>query len=268
MFRKGIWLIIPLALLSGVLRITSLFGQASSVGNREDGKRIFQRETFGGNGRTCLTCHSTETGTVSPQDALARFTNNPRDPLFLHDGSDDGLGHGVSRILKDATILIEIPLPPNVSLADDPAARSVILRRGIPTTLNTPALDPVLMLDGRQPHLVSQAAGAIQAHYQNTQIPDPRALQRIAEFQVTDSFFSSSALKNFAASGRAPTLPEGRTESEKRGRLFFDDAPHDPFKGEKHGLCAECHNGPMMNETSRFNPLPIPIGTRFQSIRG
>ena len=266
MFRKGIWLIIPLALLSGVLRITSLFGQGSSVGNREDGKRIFQRETFGGNGRTCLTCHSTETGTVSPQDALARFRNNPRDPLFLHDGSDDGLGHGVSRILKDGTILIEIPLPPNVSLADDPTARSVILRRGIPTTLNTPALEPVLMLDGRQPDLVSQAAGAIQAHYQNTQIPDPRALQRIAEFQVTDSFFSSSALKNFAASGRAPTLPEGRTESEKRGRLFFDDAPHDSFKGEKHGLCAECHNGPMMNETSRFNPLPIPIGTRFQSI--
>jgi hypothetical protein len=23
---------------------------------REDGKRLFARETFGGNGRTCLTC--------------------------------------------------------------------------------------------------------------------------------------------------------------------------------------------------------------------
>jgi cytochrome c peroxidase len=72
-----------------------------------------------------------------------RHAENPRDPLFVHDGSDDGLGHGVTRMLSDATILMEIPLPPNVSLADDPGARSVVLRRGIPTTLNTPVLDPV-----------------------------------------------------------------------------------------------------------------------------
>jgi len=125
--------------------------QQSSVGVRMDGKRLFEREIFGGNGRTCLTCHSLETGTVSPADALKRFEASPTDPLFLHDGSDDGQGNGVSRILKDATILIEIPLPPNVTLKDDPTARSVTLRRGIPTTLNTPALDPVLMLDGRAP---------------------------------------------------------------------------------------------------------------------
>src|SRR5262249_12662134 len=153
-------------------------GQDNSIGNREDGKRTFQRETFGGNGRTCLTCHSSESGTVSPQDALQRFRKDARDPLFLHDGSDDGHGHGVNRILKDATILIEIPLPPNVSLAGDALARSVTLRRGIPSTLNTPALDPVLMLDGRQHILTSQAASAIEAHYQNTKIPDSKDLQR------------------------------------------------------------------------------------------
>jgi hypothetical protein len=44
----------------------------------------------------------------------------------------------VSARLAHATILVEIPLPPNVRLADDPTARSVTLRRGIPTTLNTP----------------------------------------------------------------------------------------------------------------------------------
>src|SRR5437016_1767547 len=26
------------------------------------GKRLFERETFGGNGRTCLTCHSRDSG--------------------------------------------------------------------------------------------------------------------------------------------------------------------------------------------------------------
>jgi cytochrome c peroxidase len=134
--------------LFGVAMFASLSAQGNSVGNRQDGKRIFERETFGGNGRTCATCHTSETGTISPADALRRFTANPKDPLFMHDGSDDGQGHGVSRMLKDATILVEIPLPTNVSLADDPNARSVVLRRGIATTLNTPALDPVLMLDG------------------------------------------------------------------------------------------------------------------------
>src|SRR6185436_1085947 len=57
---------------------------------RSAGQRLFERETFGGNGRTCLTCHSRKTGTVSPRDAQARFAANRNDPLFLHDGSDDG----------------------------------------------------------------------------------------------------------------------------------------------------------------------------------
>ena len=28
----------------------------------ESGRQLFERETFGGNGRTCLTCHSRRTG--------------------------------------------------------------------------------------------------------------------------------------------------------------------------------------------------------------
>src|SRR6185295_4152762 len=91
---------------------------------RSEGQRLFEDEAFGGNGRTCLTCHSRETGTLSAKDVARRFRADPDDPLFSFDGSDDGEGHGVSRILGDATILIEIPLPANVTLADDPSARS------------------------------------------------------------------------------------------------------------------------------------------------
>jgi hypothetical protein len=79
--------------------------QDGSSGNRQDGKHLFERETFGGNGRTCLTCHSHTTGTVSPLDARMRHAADPRDPLFVHDGSDDGQGNGVTRMLSDATIL-------------------------------------------------------------------------------------------------------------------------------------------------------------------
>jgi cytochrome c peroxidase len=247
-----------------------LFGQDASVGNRKDGKRLFERETFGGNGRTCMTCHSIETGTVSPEDAQLRFIDDPDDPLFLHDGSDDGLGNGATRVLSDATILVEISLPANVELGDDPDASSVVLVRGVPTTLNTPALDPVLMHDGRQPSLQDQAAGAIHDHAQATDGPTDKELDRIAEFQQTDSFFSSWALRDFARGGPAPELPQGRTESEQRGRRFFEDVPPDPTDGFTSGLCAHCHSGPLLNQTNEFAPdftgLPIPTGTRFQNV--
>jgi cytochrome c peroxidase len=255
-------LLLAMAFLAS--RVPFLEGQGSSVGERQDGKRLFERETFGGNGRTCLTCHSIETGTVSPADALARFQKDPRDPLFLHDGSDDGQGQGVSRMLQDATILMTIPLPPNVTLKDDPAARTVTLRRGIPTTLNTPALDPVLMLDGRAPTLMAQADDAIRTHAQNTQTPSAKDLLRIAQFQVTDDFFSSRTLRDFARGGVNPVLPEGNTDSEKRGRVFFEDVPID-FANPRPGLCTICHSGPLLNEIGRFN-LPSLKGERFQNV--
>ena len=245
----------------------SLDGQGGSVGERMDGKRLFERETFGGNGRTCLTCHALETGTVSPADALRRFQQNPSDPLFTGDGSDDGQGNGVQRMLADATVLMEIPLAPNVRLADDPTARSVVVRRGIPTTLNTPALDPVLMLDGREPTLEAQAANAIHDHAQTLLPIDGATLERLKQFQLTDTFFSSPEVRNFARGGSAPVLPEGTTESEKRGRRFFLDLPPDPTF--RDGLCAQCHSGPLLNQTNQFAPLFgvfVPPGTRFQTV--
>src|SRR5262245_54409475 len=80
------------------------------AGNRHS-RRLFERETFGGNGRTCRTCHGHKTGTISPAEAQRRFYVNPEDPLLVHDGSDDGHGNGVTRMLEHATILVEIPLP-------------------------------------------------------------------------------------------------------------------------------------------------------------
>jgi cytochrome c peroxidase len=241
-----------------------------------EGQRLFDRETFGGNGRTCLTCHSRDTGTVSPRDAKARFQEDPNDPLFLHDGSDDddgdGLGDGVhvTRMLKDATLLMRIPLHPDVELKGQSELRVVTVRRGIPTTLNTPALDPVLMLDGRQPTLQDQALGAINDHAQATRIPTPRELNLIANFQKTPRFYSSLPLLFFALTGEhAPGLPKGRTASEKRGRVFFEDLPPD-FSVDppnfRVGACAACHSGPMLNQTNQFLPVAVPPGSRFQTV--
>lgn len=235
-----------------------------SVG--KEGRRLFEEETFGGNGRTCLTCHSRETGTVSPADALARLSADPADPLFLADGSDNGKGAGVTRMLADATILMNIPLASNVSLKQKPRDRFVVVPRGIPTTLNTPALDPVLMLDGRQPTLISQAAGAIHDHAHNSIEPTLAQLTLIAKFQQTGTFFTSEALRNFASGPAPPELPAGNTASEQRGRRFFADIP--PDATGKDGLCAGCHAGPMLNETNLVlqQILGVEPGTRFQSV--
>jgi cytochrome c peroxidase len=266
------------ALLLGAFANVSAHTDAQASGIRDllEGRRLFDKETFHGNGRTCLTCHSEETGTVSPEDARRRFRIDPRDPLFVHDGSDDddgdGFGDGqhASRMLADATVLMRIPLHPNVSLKNDPSARFVTVRRGIPTTINTPALDPVLMLDGRQPSLESQAFGAITDHAQATRPVQARELALIADFQRhAPRFFSSPALFLFAHGGGAPRLPQGRTASERRGRTFFEDVPPDfsvTPPNFKVGACALCHSGPLLNQTNQFLPLPVPAGSRFQGV--
>ena len=48
----------------GGLFLSQGLGQ-DELGPQLDGKKLFDKETFGGNGRTCLTCHSERTGTLT-----------------------------------------------------------------------------------------------------------------------------------------------------------------------------------------------------------
>jgi cytochrome c peroxidase len=231
--------------------------------NAHQGGRLFRKETFGGNGRTCETCHSRSTGTLSPADVQTLLLASPGDPLFLHDGLDEGVS-GTSRIAEHATIRVVRPLPPNVRIAEDPAATSVVLLRGIPTTINTPALDPALMYDLRARNLSDQALGAIHDHTQNTVEPTAEQLALLADFQRTDKrFFSSNVLQDFASGGPAPVLPQGKTASEQRGRLMFVETEFTP--GSTNGICALCHAGPILNQTSPFN-FGAPPGARIANI--
>jgi cytochrome c peroxidase len=235
----------------------------TAASKSHEGRRLFRQETFGGNGRTCETCHSRSTGTLSPDDVQQLLKDEPSNALFLHDGLDDGVS-GTSRIAEHATIRIVRPLPPNIRIAEDPSATSVVLLRGIPGTVNTPALDPALMYDLRARNLSDQALGAIHDHAQNTVEPTEEQLAMIAEFQRTDRrFFSSDELQDFAGGGPPPVLPPGKTESERRGRLMFVETAFTP--GSTKGICALCHTGPMLNQTSPFNPT-APPGARIANI--
>lgn len=247
------------AQLQGVLKLICLEKRF------EEGRRLFDEETFGGNGRTCVTCHSVKNGTFSPADAQERLAENPTDALFVGDGLDDGV-HGTSRITEHATVRIEIPLTSRVKLLNDPTATSITFLRGTPTTRNTPSLQPVFMYDGRDTTLEEQALGAVHAHAQNAIEPTPLQLQLIAEFQRTaPRFFSSLPLFLFAHGGPPPQLPKGVTASQKRGRAMFDNVPI--TAGSTRGICAMCHSGPMLDVANEFNIfLPIP-GVRFFGVQ-
>lgn len=218
------------------------------------GEHLFEDETFGGNGRTCRTCHSRETGTLTTTQVEALFGSNPGGPLFRSIDSDDGNGNSYTRLRQNATIRVTIPLPPNIRIKEDPAATVFTVNRGIPMTLDISLTDQVLMADGRNADRAAQALGAIEAHYQAPAAASPAETQAIAAFEATDGFFSSPATARFARGGAAPELPPGNTEAEVRGRRFF----------EPGGQCAVCHDGPMLNTTSVDNAA-FGAGSRIES---
>jgi cytochrome c peroxidase len=257
---------IALATAAGTALADSMALGQAEPGMELNGKKLFERETFGGNGRTCLTCHGKLTGTLSVADVQQIIDKaDPADKFLIHDALDDD-GVGTTRVQTHATIRYTIPLPPWVSLADDPGATHVTVFRGIPSTRNTPALDPVLLHDGRAPTLQDQALGAIHDHYQNTVEPTTAQLDAIADFERTNAhFFSSDELKEFAAGGPPPELPLGITPAEQRGRRFLVDTPFAP--PSKDGICALCHGGPMLNMVNQahsdFVGGSLPPGIRF-----
>jgi cytochrome c peroxidase len=103
--------------------------------------------------------------------------------------------------------------------------------------------------------LEQQALGAIHDHAHPIIEPDAKDLQRIAEYESTDEFFSSNALRDFAHGGPAPKLPPGNTAEEIRGRLHY----------LPDGLCGKCHSGPMLDTTTAASVLGP--GQRFNNTR-
>lgn len=224
---------------------------------QQSGKQLFHSETFKGNGRTCVTCHSDKTGTMSPQQIAALYASNPQAPLFRSVDADVVGGNTYNRLINDATIRVTIPLPPNVSIVGS-TARSVQLFRWIPSTLNTPSLETVLMADGRAPSLQAQAADAIATHYQAGRTPTTTELNSIASYEK--ALFSSFQLAAFAYGGPAPVMPAGNTDSEKRGRVFFVDDATVPVP-----RCVHCHSGPNLDQTSPGLQavFGVPAGTKI-----
>src|SRR5688500_17640908 len=73
--------------------LTKGVGQ-DELGLELDGQKLFDKETFGGNGRTCLTCHRKDSGTLTLADVRRIIDKADPDDAFLkHDALDeDGVG--------------------------------------------------------------------------------------------------------------------------------------------------------------------------------
>ncbi len=224
--------------------------------NLRSGKKLFKKETFGGNGRTCKTCHKKKSGALSPANVQTAFANNPNHPLFVAIDSDDGLGLSYNRLLDDATFRVHIDLPDNVVLTADPSATEVVVPRGASTVLNNPGLETVFMQDGRNLSLQDQAHGAVNAHYEAQCQPTERQLNALNRFQKRKKrFYSSRALRRWARNGTVVPLPTGSTAEEIRGKVWFENTAE--------GVCGHCHGGDFLNETSVHILAPLPQGSRF-----
>jgi cytochrome c peroxidase len=230
------------------------------------GMMLFDHETFGGNGRTCSTCHvRSDRTTLTPDRVQQQFMSHPTGPLFRSIDSDDGMSESYELMLEDANVRIPVTLPANVTVSPVDGINVVLLpsglyrvflRRSTPTVHNI-ALENLLMWDGREgDDLAQQAISAVLTHLEPARIPTPEEAEDIAAFQRT--LFTDPSLEDFAEGGAPPVLPAGHTPAQRRGRRFFEDvAP--PF-----GLCAQCHSGPGMNEVNEFNPLEA-AGARFST---
>ena len=211
----------------------------------ERGRRLFSEETFGGNGRTCATCHEPrdEFG-LSPELVQARFAVDPTDPLFRPIDSDLGDGASYSLLLTFALFRVDVPLHPDVRLADDPGARVVALRRSVPSIVNV-ALTAPYQWDGRAGDLLEQALGAVHDHFEATRLPSRAELLSLARFQ--SEVIAPPRLRALLATGDPIPLEEEysiplQSLAARRGQAHFQDT------------CGTCHTTELLHRPPSDEP--------------
>jgi len=229
----------------------------------EFGEDVFFHETFGGNGRTCATCHDPRNEfTVSPELARQRFEADPGHPLFRPIDSDDGRGNDYTTLLEHALFRVGIPLHPNVSLVDAPSERTIRVWRGVPSIANVGLTGPYLQ-DGRAATLPEQALGAIRGHIEPSRKPTARELEALDTFQT--QFFYPLRLRSMADTSDPLPKTAGFSmpavnDAAVRGRASFNLR------------CQRCHDGELASQprdpagsnfsnafVSDANPLNLPL---------
>jgi cytochrome c peroxidase len=213
----------------------------------EEGRILFFEETFGGNGRTCGTCHpATNNFTIDPA-FVRRLSGN--DPLFAVRGP--GLGDLEMRQFLQRAIILE-----NLDGFGNPG-----VMRGVPHTLalNTSTANGLTGWsgDGSPGTLRDFATGAVRQHFTKTlnriegvdfRLPTPPELDALEAFQRSlgrQQDIDLAALPPFAD----PAVEEGRA-------LFTGAAV---ARDGSNRACSGCHTNGGTNDGQRatgVNDLP------------
>jgi hypothetical protein len=123
--KRSLWVAFAL-LLSGACREPS---PAPIPGTERiaEGRRLFFEETFGGNGRTCGTCHPARNNFTIDPNFIA--TLPPDDPLFIV-GTLPELGHRFEneKLIRGVGLILE-------NLDGFADLENVFVMRGVPHTL-------------------------------------------------------------------------------------------------------------------------------------
>jgi len=190
-----------------------------------EGRRLFFQETFGGNGRTCGTCHPAPDLMIGPAEIAALPSD---DPLFAGrlDMDPDAARRGLFRYpLGGAS-----PLDPDITVL-----------RGVPSIANL-TLTPPFLSDGRADRLEDLSADAVLLHafdgeadLPGERMPSARELEALAAFQL------SVALPDPAAGPPA--------DFEELEGFFL-------FTGKAR--CATCHAGPLFTDNDFHNQVACP----------
>jgi cytochrome c peroxidase len=210
------------------------------------GQHFFEDPLALTNGRACATCHpASDHFALTPQHVQAVFASNPNDPLFNRiDADDPNAAVPTYNHLKAGLVRINLKIADNLDVIDGAgnvitnADRTIFVWRGVPTVENTAYTGP-FQYDNREPNLEHQALGALHAHSQIANDPNPNVLAMIANFERT--IFSgpdAAAVGAAIAAGQTPApvdvhAPPGSDAAA--GQVVFQN------------VCAKCHGTPTTN---------------------
>ena len=241
----------------------------------EEGRRLFFEETFGGNGRTCGTCHpATHNFTIDAEFIQQLHEANPNDPLFVAEFNPD------LAALENPTLMLEQGL----ILENLDGFDQVGVMRGVPHILGlrtsiAPDADADLdqvTADGFQPanalgwsadgsappdgSMRDFAVGAVMQHFPLTlnrvegvdfRLPTEEELDALEAFQL-------SIGRQFDLDIELLTMLDPAAE---RGRLLF-------LGDESTGVnraCAACHANAGANNVDDDVDPPLVFNDNFDT---
>jgi cytochrome c peroxidase len=105
---------------------------APTAGCIEFGRQLFETQTFGGNGRTCASCHPANNNFTIDEDYISTLA--PTDPLFVFETNAATLGRLETPLLRTKGLICE-NLDGVGTNGDDSAGNRTCVLRSVPHTL-------------------------------------------------------------------------------------------------------------------------------------